>query len=175
MNSNKTYIAFGTIGQADAVCGKMEPFHLIEHWNGMHPGHMHFLNFQDLASPFTHEDLFGLTQKRRMIDTMADADNLLVPVSPLLDADDPILNWQISQAVNGFRLPVVIAYAGLQKIEEEDIRKHLGWLPAKIRKYMSRDSARMAHIPLTYDKLERALTTYSKQTGSFPWCSTTIF
>ncbi len=175
MNRNKTYIAFGTTGQVDVASGQMEPFRLIEQWYGAHPRRMHILNFQELYSPFTHDDLFGLTQKRRMMDTMEDADNLLVVVSPFLDTEDPMLNWRISQAVNGFRMPVIIAYAGMLKIEEDDIRTHLDWLPAKIRKYISRDSARMAHIPLTYDKLERALATYSKATGTFPWCSTTIF
>ena len=86
-----------------------------------------------------------------------------------------ILNWQISRAVNRYRLPVIVCYVGLEQVNEKTIRNFWAWLPNKIRKYIGRDSARMCHIPLTKDKLERALGAFSVNNGTYPWNSTTIF
>ena len=86
-----------------------------------------------------------------------------------------ILNWQISRCVNRFHLPVIIAYAGLDELSDDCVQKFWTWLPNKPRKYIGLDSARMAHIPLTRDKLERALGTFSVSEQFYPWNSTTIF
>lgn len=86
-----------------------------------------------------------------------------------------MLNWQISRAVNRFRLPVIVAYVGLDRVEDDTIQQQWKFLPNKIRKYIGRDSANMAHIPLTKDKLERALGYFSARKELYSWNSTTIF
>ena len=115
------------------------------------------------------------TIKPRLLALMAKADNLLVLISPHTNTESPILNWQISKAVNRFRLPVVIAYVGKQQLGDNSVDENQAMLPNKIRKYIGRDSARMCHIPLTQDKLERALGTFSVGAQTYPWDSTTIF
>ena len=55
------------------------------------------------------------------------------------------------------------------------LRQMAANLPNKVRKYIGRDSAYMAHVPFTKDKLERALGAYSVKKGLYPWNSTTIF
>ena len=103
------------------------------------------------------------------------ADNLVVMASPVMNVESPILNWQISRAVNRYRLPVIVCYVGLDMVDEKTIKSYWAWLPNKIRKYIGRDSAYMCHIPLTKDKLERALGAFSVNDGTYPWNSTTIF
>ena len=58
---------------------------------------------------------------------------------------------------------------------DKSVEENWAMLPNKIRKYIGRDSARMCHIPLTQDKLERALGTFSVGAQTYPWNSTTIF
>ena len=86
-----------------------------------------------------------------------------------------MLNWQISRAVNRFRLPVIVAYVGQEKVNDDTIKTEWNHLPNKIRKYIGRDSANMVHIPLTKDKLERALGYFSARKEQYSWNSTTIF
>ena len=119
--------------------------------------------------------LVDSTVKNTLLGIMAKADNLLVIVSKITNVESPILNWQISKAVNRFHLPVIIAYVGKQHLDDNAVEDNWSRLPNKIRKYIGRDSARMAHIPLTQDKLERALGTFAVGAGTYPWNSTTIF
>ena len=106
---------------------------------------------------------------------MAEADNLLLVISKYTNVDSPMLNWQISRCVNRYKMPVIIAYADVQALDQDAVKKYWERLPQKIKKYIGRDSARMCHIPLTMDKVERALSTFSNKTNLYPWDSTTIF
>ena len=79
-----------------------------------------------------------------------------------------VINMSVGEP--DFNTPDHIKAAAIKAVEDNWSR-----LPNKIRKYIGRDSARMAHIPLTQDKLERALGTFAVGTGTYPWNSTTIF
>lgn len=172
---NSTYIAFDAAGVIDHEHSNLKFFHQMMRWQKDSPAHFNFRNTEEIDFSSMHDDLVDSTLKSRMLSRMKDADNLVVVASPLLNVESPILNWQISRAVNRFRLPVIVCYVGLDKVDEQTIRDHWNWLPNKIRKYIGRDSAFMAHIPLTKDKLERALDSFSVKDGMFPWNSTTIF
>ena len=150
-------------------------FQQLDEWQKRHPDRFNFVNMHEIKFSAEHEDLLETTTKTRFLKLMAEADNLLVVASPVLNTESHILNWQISRCVNRFHLPVVIAYAGLEELDENSVEKFWEWLPNKPRKYIGLDSARMAHIPLTRDKLERALGTFSVSEQFYPWNLTTIF
>ena len=118
----------------------------------------------------------GVTCGWKPYDKLTNPDNKVIGsrVTAFINTDF-YLNWQISRAVNRYRLPVIVCYVGLEQVNEKTIRNFWAWLPNKIRKYIGRDSARMCHIPLTKDKLERALGAFSVNNGTYPWNSTTIF
>ena len=171
-----TYIVFDAQGVSRSDNRYLHLFRQIAEWQRMFPGRFRFLNLETIAFAAQHDDVLDSTIKARMEREMGEADNMLVLVSPLQDTESPVLNWQISRGVNRFHLPVVIAYAGLEKVEEDTIRECWNWLPRKFKKYITRYPwARMAHIPLTMDKLERALKNYSAERQKYPWDAETIF
>ena len=165
MNSNKTYVAFDTVGVADHVNSNLSSFRQIREWERQNPDRFHFLNMEEIEFLSEHEDLVDSTLKNRFLHLMESADNLLVLSSSKMDVESPMLNWQISRAVNRFRLPVIVAYVGLDRVDDNTIKKEWNNL----------DSANMAHIPLTKDKLERALGFFSARKELYSWNSTTIF
>lgn len=175
MNNHRTYIAFDATGVYDHINSNFHSFLQLEEWERSAPSRFHFLNTQEIDFSSYHDDLVDSTLKRHFLGLMEKADNLIVVASPVLNVDSPILNWQISRAVNRFRLPVIVCYAGLDYVNEDTIRTFWSWLPAKIRKYIGRSSAKMCHIPLTKDKLERALGAFSVNENLYPWDATTIF
>lgn len=175
MNSHKTYIAFDAYGVIDPVNSNLHTFRQLETLQRDYPQRFRFLNTQEIDFSAEYNDMVVSTLKPKLVAKLAQADNLLVLASPVTNVDSEILNWQISRAVNRFHLPVVVGYVGLDAVDEQTIERYWAWLPAKIRKYIARDSARMCHIPLTRDKLERALGAYSLSDGLYPWSSTTIF
>ncbi len=175
MNSNKTYVAFDTVGVADPLNSNLSFFRQLREWEKQNPDRFHFLNMDDIEFISAHEDLIDSTLKNRFLNLMASADNLLVLSSSRMNVESPMLNWQISRAVNRFRLPVIVAYVGRDRVDDDTIKTEWNRLPNKIRKYIGRDSANMAHIPLTKDKLERALGYFSARKELYSWNSTTIF
>lgn len=175
MNSNKTYVAFDSSGVKDHVNSNLSVFLQLREWERQNPDRFHFLNMQEIEFSSEHDDLIDSTLKNRFLHLMESADNLLVLSSPKMDVESPMLNWQISRAVNRFRLPVIVAYVGFDRVEDNTIKEQWNHLPNKVRKYIGRDSANMAHIPLTRDKLERALSYFSARKDLYSWNSTTIF
>ena len=175
MNTHKTYVAYDATGVLDHVNSNLKTFQQLHAWQRLRPDRFRFLNMDEINFSSEHDDLVDSTVKNRLLSLMAQADNLLVIVSPITNVESPILNWQISKAVNRFHLPVIIAYVGKVQLADTSIEDNWHRLSNKIRKYIGRDSARMCHIPLTQDKLERALGTFSVGAQVYPWNSTTIF
>jgi len=175
MNTHKTYVAYDADGVLDHENSNLRTFQQLHAWQRMHPDRFRFLNMDAINFSSEHDDLVDSTVKNWLLGIMAKADNLLVLVSPVTNVESPILNWQISKAVNRFHLPVIIAYVGKAHLSDSAVEDNWHRLPNKIRKYIGRDSARMCHIPLTQDKLERALGTFSVGAQTYPWNSTTIF
>ncbi len=178
MDSRKgTYIAFDATAIHDAVYSNQHTMKQLDEWQRLHPGRLNFLNMESIDFVVNASDALNeTTVKHHMQQQMAQADNMLVVASPVLNTESEILNWQISRGVNHFHLPIIIAYDGLEKMTEETIEKYWTWLPQKFKKYITRYPwARMAHIPLTRDKLERALSHYSASRQQYPWDATTIF
>lgn len=175
MNVNKTYIAYDAAGMLDHVNSNLHTFRQLHEMDRLSPGRFHFLNMEEIEFCSEHDDWVDSTVKNRYLNLMKDADNLLVLTSKVMNVESPTLNWQISKAVNRFHLPVIVAYVGETILNDKSVEQHWAQLPNKVRKYIGRDSARMCHIPLTKDKLERALGTFSVHTGVYPWNSTTIF
>lgn len=175
MNNNKTYVAFDTVGVADHVNSNLSSYRQLGEWERQNPDRFHFLNMDEIEFLSEHDDMVDSTLKNRFLHLMEKADNLLVLSSSRMDVESPMLNWQISRAVNRFRLPVIVAYVGLDRVEDDTIKKEWTRLPNKVRKYIGRDSANMAHIPFTKDKLERALGYFSARKEQYSWNSTTIF
>lgn len=175
MNKHKTYVAYDAVGVFDHEHSNLKTFQQIHSWQKMYPGRFSFLNIEEIYFSSEHDDFVDSTLKTKLLALMEKADNLLVIASPFTNVESPILNWQISKAVNRFRLPVIIAYVGKEQLSDTSVKDNWGILPNKIRKYIGRDSARMCHIPLTQDKLERALGNFSVGTQTYPWNSTTIY
>ncbi len=176
MERKGTYIAYDATGVADSVNSNQHTFKQLDVWQQSHPERFKFTNMEGIRFSQTHSNTLDSTLKSYMLKEMEAADNMLVIASPVTNTESEILNWQISRGVNRFHLPVIIAYWGLDRIDDETIKRYWAWLPQKLKKYISNASwARMAHIPLTKDKLERALNTFSRSRQTYPWNTTTIF
>ncbi|MCF0199474.1 MAG: hypothetical protein HUK02_09150 [Bacteroidaceae bacterium] len=171
-----TYIAFDAAGMVDPICSNRHTFQQLAEWQRNYPSRFNFINMDAINFAAEHDDQTETTLKHHMLQQMAQAENLLVVASPVLNTESPILNWQISRAINRFHLPVILAYAGLETVDESTIQAYWSWLPQKFRKYLTvKPWARIAHIPLIRTKLESALAAFSAEQQTYPWDSFSIF
>ena len=98
MNTHKTYVAYDAAGVLDHENSNLKTFQQLHAWQRMHPDRFRFLNIDEIYFSSEHDDLVDSTVKTRLLALMAQADNLLVLVSPITNVESPILNWQISKA-----------------------------------------------------------------------------
>lgn len=175
MNCNKTFIAFDGDGVRDAAHSNLSIFHLMADWQKRFPNRFNFLNIDSINFMAQHDDFVDETIKTYLFRILEQADNLLVVVSENSNPENKWLNWMISRAVNRYHLPVVVAIDGVELVTEQVMRDWWPKFPAKIKKYIGRDSARMCYIPLTQTKVERALDYFGVKSQTYPWNSTTIY
>ena len=123
MNTHKTYVAYDAQGILDHENSNLYIFHQLHAWQRMHPDRFHFLNMDQINFSSEHDDLVDSTVKNLLLSIMAKADNLLVIVSKRTNVESPILNWQISKAVNRYHLPVIIAYVDKKNLEDTAVEE----------------------------------------------------
>lgn len=175
MNSNKTFIAFDGDAVRDTTNSNIGLFHQMAEWQKRYPNRFNFINIDSIDYMANHDDFVDENVKTFLFRQLEKADNLLVVVSRYTNPDSKWLNWMISRAVNRYHLPVVIAIDGVTEVTEETMKKWHDRFPAKIKKYIGRDSARMCYIPLMQTKVERALDYFGVRSQTYPWNSTTIY
>ena len=175
MDIKNTYIAFDASGMINHEFSNLHTFLQFDRYQATYPNRFNFINMDEIKFASEHDGQITASLEQRFFKRMAEADNVLVVASPLINVESDILNWQIRTAVYRYRLPLIIAYAHHDHFSEEEIQTHYVWLPHAVREMVEGDHAYVAHIPLTIDKLERALRSFSVRDHTYPWTSTTVF
>lgn len=174
--STETFIAFDAYGIKDKVHSNWPYLRNLLAWQHSFPERFGFNDLDDMIKlTELGDDLLETRIQKFLIKKIEAADNVLVVSSDQMNVESSILNWQIRQAVQTYRLPVIVAYAGVNAVTPGVIEENLCHLPVKLRQYMDEGSAKVAHVPLTMDKVERACKFYSLREGHYAWSDRTIF
>lgn len=172
----KTYIAFDANGIFENKNSRdLKNYHHVMTWQRTYPSRFNFLNLHDIDFTSKHGGLIESTVRPYLSKKLEQADNLFLIVSQDTDVDSSLLNWQIMQAVNRHRLPIIVAYEGEQTITSETIQKNEHHLPTSLRKLMRQKAVKIAHIPFKSGKIECACKHYSSRTAAYPWTERTIY
>ena len=124
---NGTYVAFDGQGEVNPVNSDLHNFELLKAWqaNGeivamTGDGANDNVRFNFVNS---HEKTYSVrdsssleTLKARLKERMANSKNMLVIVSSQTNKNRGLLNWEIQQAVEVYKLPIIVAYVGLQSL-----------------------------------------------------------
>ena len=171
----QTYIAFDAYGISDPVNSNWVNYRNLMAWQNSYPNRFHFNCIKDLEFAHTHPVMVESTLRPYLQKKMEAADNLMIMASPVLNVKSDILNWQIQHAVNILHLPIVVAYVGLSCMEADTIDRYRCWLPEKLVELIDMGAAKVAHIPFSMDKVERACKQFSKHDWVYPWTGKTIY
>lgn len=171
---NGTYVAFDGQGEENPVNSDLHNFQLLKAWQANNNTRFNFVN--------SHEKTYGVrdtsseaTLKARLKERMADSKNMLVIVSPQTNKNRGLLNWEIEQAVEVYKLPIIVAYVGLDSLNSFSLDLYKNWLPSKLREYVDNNTAKVAHIPFTQFKIGGAINYYSVVTPTMPLNSKEIY
>lgn len=171
---NGTYVAFDGQGEVSPINSDLHNFQLLKAWQANNNIRFNFVN--------SHEKTYGVrdtsceaTLKIRLKERMANSKNMLVIVSPQTNKNRGLLNWEIQQAVEVYKLPIIVAYVGLNSLNSFSLGLYKNWLPSKLREYVDNNTAKVAHIPFTQFKIGGAINYYSVVTPTMPLNSKVIY
>jgi hypothetical protein len=167
---NGTYVAFNGMGTTDPTKSDMKYYGLLQLWD---KSHHHDLTFSD-----SHDKTYSVqdsshidTLKARLLSRLKDSKHLLLIATENASINRGLLNWEIEKAVEVYKIPIIVAYPGYEKITLPFLLKDR-W-PDKLKDYIEKDIVKTIHIPFKQVIINEALDKYSVH--SPPSYTVTIF
>lgn len=171
---NGTYVAFDGQEETNPINSDLHNFELLKAWQKNDNIRFNFINSHEKT--YNVRDSSSLeTLKARLNERMKNSKNMLVIVSGLTNKDRGLLNWEIEQAVETYKLPIIVAYVGLSTMNSCILGFYKNWLPNKLREYVDNNTAKVAHIPFLQFKIGAAINYYSVVNSRMPLNSTEIY
>ena len=158
---NGTYVAFDGQGEVNPVNSDLHNFELLKAWQTNDNVRFNFVNSHEKT--YSVRDSSSLeTLKAKLKERMANSKNMLVIVSSQTNKNRGLLNWEIQQAVEVYKLPIIVAYVDLQSLNSFSLN-------------VNNNTAKVAHTPFTQFKIGGAINYYSVVTPTMPINSMEIY
>ena len=171
---NGTYVAFDGQGEVNPTQSDLHNFQLLKAWQKNDNMRFNFVNSHEKT--YNVRDSSSLeTLKSRLKERMMNSKNMLVIVSSQTNRNRGLLNWEIEQAVETYKLPRIVAYVGVENLNAFSLHLYKNWLPDKLLKYVNANTASVAHIPFSQFKIGGAINYYSVVTPTLPSNSMEIY
>lgn len=164
-NRTATYIAFDALGETNPTLSDFKYFSAIRGWSA------------SKASTFTyvdaHEKTYAVrddskleTLKARIRQRLAVSKNILVILSPDTRKTGSMLSYEVQQAVDVYKIPLICAYTGYVRIfnpeKYPDLTKR--W-PTALAQRINNKTASAIHIPFKQSAIEDAIGQFTVQSG----------
>lgn len=163
---NGTYVAFDGEGEQNPTKGDLRYLGMLRAWQcndkiefNYVDSHKKTYQVKD-TSPET-------TLKARLRERMANSKNMLVVVSPDTNYNRGLLNWEVETAINDYKLPVIVAYTGYEKVRSVD-KEMLKRMPKSIYDEYAKYSGKLCHVAFTKDEVKKAIAKYSVVNNTYP-------
>lgn len=168
-----TYIIFDATGISDHQNSNFPFLNTLSAWQHSYPERFKFNDLVDVLFCSTHSLQDDGTLRGYLQNKIDQADNVLILASELLRKDSTILNWQVNYAISR-NIPIIVTYVGEDKLSAEMLPALQNRLPQALVKAIAQGT-KVAHIPFTMDKIERACKNYSKERAVYAWTGNTIY
>ena len=155
---NGTYIAFDGNATANQTQSDIKYYRLLQAWNQR--GN-HILTFSDSHQKTcqVRDSSSMSTLQHRLLERLRSSKNMVVIISEDTAWDRGMLNFEISKAVDVYKLPLIIAYAGYEYILNPRQLSTL-W-PKALSERIKNGSAMCIHIPFKEQAVMAAISQFS--------------
>lgn len=173
MKRTGTYVAFDGQGVTDPSKSDMKYYGLLQAWDEN--------NEIDFKFSDSHKKTYQLTNaasletiKNRLLERLSASKNMIVLISNDTNYDRGLLNWEIEQAVDVFKLPLVIAYVdSLTPIYNPE--KFRNCWPKALRERIYNNSAKCIHTMFKKELILYLIKQFSVVDNIYPHDSLTSF
>lgn len=155
---NGTYIAFDGNGTTNPCESSMKYYGLLQSWTEHKENKLLFSD----SHKKTHQvkdSSSKETLKSRLLSRLSLSKNMLIIISDETNYDRGMLNFEIEKAVDSYKLPLIIAYAGYDSIENPSSMSKK-W-PKALLERIEKNEAECFHIPFKKEEIISALSKFS--------------
>ena len=155
---NGTYIAFDGLGQINPTLSDFRFYSTIKAW----ASHQH-IEFQYRDS---HEKTYAVrdtssrtTLEARIRERLSNSKNVIVILSKDTRKTGSMLSYEIEQAVDNYKLPLIVTYVGYRVVAKPVLLS--SYWPNALSFHISNNSAKAIHIPFIKDALFDAISQFN--------------
>lgn len=157
-NRTGTYFAFDGLGYTDPTKSDFKYYATVQGWHASKTTEFRFVNSHDKASSVRDASKMS-TLKASIQQRLAASKNIIVMISSDTRKSGSLLSWEIEMAVDYYKLPLIIAYAGYWKVTAPQDLSSL-W-PNSLKQRINLGTAKAIHIPFKKEALSNAITRFT--------------
>lgn len=170
MYRNSTYVAFDAQSETDPTKSDIRYFNVLKAQSGNSNIDFILRDAHDKTSP-VRDTSNQQTLEARIKDRLRNhSKNVLVILSDNTRKHGSMLSFEIEQAVDTYKLPLIIAYAdvGVLTMSNDPTSSLSGRWPYALKKRIDNATAKAIHIPFKVDSIQKALSQFSVVSGAMP-------
>lgn len=153
-NRTGTYIAFDGLGQTDPTKSDFRYYATLKAWNANNSIDFKYIDSHDKTYS-VWDTSAKATLRARIQERLRASKNMLVILSSDTRKSGSELSYEIEQAVDTYKIPLIIAYVGYQVV----LQPHLlsGYWPHTLSSRIGNAKGSMIHIPFAKEPIMNAL------------------
>ena len=155
---NGTYVAFHANGTDMPANSDIKYYNLMKAWTAKTDDAFTMVNSHDKASA-VRDSSKRITLRASLLMRLRNSKNLVLIVGKTTRFDTDWVPFEIRNAVDTYRLPIIAAYPGYEWVTAPGALSVL-W-PAALAARIRNKTARVIHIPFKKQPLKSAISTYS--------------
>ncbi|WP_127904215.1 TIR domain-containing protein [Solirhodobacter olei] len=153
-NRTGTYFAFDDLGETDPTKSDFRYYATVQGWDTANHIEFHFVDSHEKASSVRDPSKLN-TLKASIRQRLADSKNMVVIISPDTRRSGSLLSWEIEQAVDDYKIPLIVAYTRYTSIIRP--ANHFSLWPITLQQRVQNGTVEAIHIPFKKDALFDAI------------------
>lgn len=151
---NGTYVAFHANSTSDPTESDIRYFNLLKAWAENDKFEFDFVNSHDKASA-VRDTSKRETLRASLMERLRNSKNMLLIIGKTTKTDTDWVPFEIQQAVDQYKLPVIAAYPDYNRILKPTDLFNL-W-PHELHIRMQKETAKVIHIPFSHKPVSCAI------------------
>jgi hypothetical protein len=157
-NRTGTYVAFDGLGEADPTKSDFRYYAIIQAWCANSNIEFNITDSHDKTYSVKDSSLWA-TLNDRIQKRLRASKNMLVILTKDTRYIGSVLSFEIEQAIDNYKLPLIIAYPEFSSISNVDSLIDLWPMALSVR--INKSNAKAIHIPFTKDFILAAISQFS--------------
>ncbi len=158
VNRTGTYFAFDGLGETNPSKSDFRYYATIQAWDASKASAFRMVNSHDKASSVRDSSKLA-TLKASIRQRLAASKNVVVICSSDTRKSGSLLSWEIEEAVDSYKLPLIIAYTRYESILQP--YTHASKWPTSLEQRINDGTAKAIHIPFKQKALFSAIDLFS--------------